>query len=103
MRTMYPDEYQRMLLPKTLNKTYSVGMTEKFWVTVDDTINVGQTKDVEVTAQLLAKGNQAAIWADVNEISGGYINSDLAIEYLAFLEQSTPEGSLTPPKVHMTS
>ena len=23
MRTMYPDEYQRMLMPKTLNKTYN--------------------------------------------------------------------------------
>ena len=35
MRTQYPDEYQRMLMPRTLNKTYSVGMTEKFWVNVD--------------------------------------------------------------------
>ena len=36
MRTMYPDEYQRMLMPKALNKTYKIGMTEKFWVNVDD-------------------------------------------------------------------
>ena len=98
MSIMYPDEYQRMLLPKTLKKTYNVGETEKFWVTVDDTNNVGQTKDVEVNARLLVRGNKAAIWADVNEIDDGYINSDIANEYLAFLEESTPEGSLDPSK-----
>ena len=70
-------------MPKALNKTYRVGMTEKFWVTVDD-IDPGQTKDFEITAQLLAKGNKAAIWADVNEISVNNNNNDLAIEYLSF-------------------
>ena len=99
MRTLYPDEYQRMLMPKTLNKTYKVGMTEKFWVTVDDTTDPGQTKDVEITAQLLAKGNKAAIWADVNEISvNNNINNDLAIEYLSFLESATPSTSLDSTK-----
>ena len=51
MRTLYPDEYQRMLMPKTLNKTYKVGMTEKFWVSIDDTTAPGQTKDVEIMAR----------------------------------------------------
>ena len=44
MRTLYPDEYQRMLMPKALNKTYRVGMTEKFWVTVDDTTDPDKPK-----------------------------------------------------------
>ena len=67
MRTMYPDEYQRMLMPKPLNKTYKIGMTEKFWVNVDD--GNGGTKLEEITAQLLAKGNRNAIWADVTPVS----------------------------------
>ena len=92
MRTQYPDEYQRMLMPRTLNKTYSVGMTEKFWVNVDD--GNGGSKQEEITAQLLAKGNNNAIWADVNQISeNNNIDNDTAIEYLEFLEQKTPAAS----------
>ena len=93
MRTQYPDEYQRMLMPRTLNKTYSVGMTEKFWVNVDD--GNGGSKQEEITAQLLAKGNNNAIWADVNQISeNNNIDNDTAIEYLEFLEQKTPAACL---------
>ena len=54
---------------------------------------------LQITAQLLAKGTSNAIWADVNEINeNNNINNDSAIEYLAFLEQSTPEGSLDTTK-----
>ena len=95
MKNFYPDIYQRMLMPPTLNKTYDVGMTEKFWVTIDDTVNIGQTKDVEITAQLLVKGSKVAIWADVNEIgiSNSVINNTTAAEFLSFMEESTPAGS----------
>jgi len=92
MRTQYPDEYQQMLIPRTLNKTYSVGMTEKFWVNVDD--GNGGSKSEQITAQLLAKGNRNAIWADVNQIGEtNNIDADAAIEYLEFLEQKTPATS----------
>ena len=95
MKNFYPDIYQRMLMPPTLNKTYDVGMTEKFWVTIDDTVNIGQTKDVQITAQLLVKGSKVAIWADVNEIgiSNSVINNTTAAEFLSFMEESTPAGS----------
>ena len=95
MKNFYPDIYQRMTMPPALNKTYNIGMTEKFWVTIDDTVNIGQTKDVQITAQLLAKGNKVAIWADVNEIgvSNSVINNTTAAEFLSFMEDSTPAGS----------
>ena len=97
MRTQYPDEYQRMLMPRTLNKTYSVGMTEKFWVNVDD--GNGGSKAEEITAELLAKGNRNAIWADVNQIGeSNNIDNDSAKEYLEFLEQKTPATSRDPSK-----
>ena len=97
MRTMYPDEYQRMLMPKTLNKTYNIGMTEKFWVSVDD--GNGGSKSEEITAQLLAKGNRNAIWADITQISEiNNIDNDSAIEYLEFLEQKTPSTSVDSTK-----
>ena len=85
MRIQYPDIYQRMLLPPALNKTYSVGMTQKFWVTVDDG-NGGQ-KDEEITAQLLAQGTYSAIWADVNQIGADQSNIDAntALEYLSLI------------------
>ena len=97
MRTMYPDEYQRMLMPKALNKTYKIGMTEKFWVNVDD--GNGGSKSEQITAQLLAKGTRNAIWADINQINeNNNINNDSAIEYLEFLEQKTPPTSVDSTK-----
>ena len=97
MRTMYPDEYQRMLMPKPLNKTYKIGMTEKFWVNVDD--GNGGTKLEEITAQLLAKGNRNAIWADVDQINeSNNIDNNSAIEYLEFLEEKTPSTSVDSTK-----
>ena len=97
MRTMYPDEYQRMLMPKPLNKTYKIGMTEKFWVNVDD--GNGGTKLEEITAQLLAKGNRNAIWADVTQINeSNNIDNNSAIEYLEFLEEKTPSTSVDSTK-----
>jgi len=98
MQTYYPDEYQRMLLPPRLNKTYSLGMTQKFWVTVDD--GNGGEKDEEITAQLLAQGTYSAIWADVNQIGADQSNIDAntALEYLAFLEDSTPSTSFDSTK-----
>ena len=97
MRTMYPDEYQRMLMPKTLNKSYKIGMTEKFWVNIDD--GNGGTKLEEITAQLLAKGNRNAIWADVTQINeSNNIDNNSAIEYLEFLEEKTPSTSVDSTK-----
>ena len=95
MKKFYPDVYQRMLMPPALNKTYSVGMTQKFWVSIDDTVNIGQEIDVQITAQLLVKGSKIAIWADVNEIgiSNSVINNTTAAEFLTFMEESTPAGS----------
>jgi hypothetical protein len=100
MKNFYPDVYERMLMPPSLNKTYNIGMTEKFWVLIDDTLNAGEQIEVQITAQLLAKGAQVAIWADVNEIglSNTNINNTTATEFLAFMEESTPEGSLDPTK-----
>ena len=100
MKNFYPEVYERMLMPPSLNKTYNIGMTEKFWVVIDDTLNAGEQIEVQITAQLLAKGTQVAIWADVNEIglSNTNINATTATEFLAFMEESTPEGSLDPTK-----
>ena len=89
--------YQRMLMPKALNKTYKIGMTEKFWVNVDD--GNGGSKSEQITAQLLAKGTRNAIWADINQINeNNNINNDSAIEYLEFLEQKTPPTSVDSTK-----
>ena len=97
MRTQYPEEYQRMLMPRTLNKTYSVGMTEKFWVNVDD--GNGGSKQEEITAQLLAKGNNNAIWADVNQISeNNNINND-TISIIGHTRAATT-GAVTTRNAH---
>lgn len=100
MKNLFPDTYERMQMPPALNKSYEIGMTEKFWVTIDDTVNIGQTLDVEITARLLTKGSKVAIWGDVNEIglSNSNINETTAAEFLRFMEESTPEGSLDTTK-----
>ena len=87
MKNFYPEVYEQMLMPPSLNKTYNIGMTEKFWVVIDDTLNAGEQIEVQITAQLLAKGTQVAIWADVNEIglSNTNINATTATEFLAFV------------------
>ena len=40
MKNLFPDTYERMQMPPALNKSYEIGMTEKFWVTIDDTVNL---------------------------------------------------------------
>ncbi|MBT4067249.1 MAG: T9SS type A sorting domain-containing protein [Candidatus Marinimicrobia bacterium] len=92
MKRYYPDVYNRMLAPPTLNKTTSVGTIQKFWVIVDD--DQGGTKSEEVSAELLAKGDHTAIWADTSKISSSNnISSSLASQYITLLESNTPLGS----------
>ena len=96
MKNFYPEVYERMLMPPSLNKTYNIGMTEKFWVVIDDTLNAGEQIEVQITAQLLAKGTQVAIWADVNEIglSNTNINATTAT-YATISGVSTAAQSLS--------
>ena len=97
MKKEYPDIYRRMQIPPKLNKSSSVGTVQKFWVLVDDG-NGGQ-KSEEVEAELLAKGDYTAIWADKTKISDSpNISKTLAERYVKLLEESTPEGSIDPNK-----
>ena len=57
-----------MQIPPRLNKSSNVGSFEKFWVMVDD--GQGGQKSEEIVAELLAKGDYTAIWADTSKISG---------------------------------
>ena len=92
MKRDYPETYRRMQLPPILTKTADVGSFEKFWVIVDDV--QGGTKSEEIVAELLAKGDHTAIWADTSKISGSpNISSTLASQYIKLLEESTPDGS----------
>ena len=92
MKRDYPETYRRMQLPPILTKTANVGSFEKFWVIVDD--SQGGTKSEEIVAELLAKGDHTAIWADTSKINGSSnISSTLATQYIKLLEESTPAGS----------
>ena len=92
MKRDYPSIYNKMLIPPTLNKSPKVGTIEKFWVLVDD--GQGGSKSEEVTAELLAKGNNTAIWADTSKISSSSnISSSLADQYIELLESKTPSMS----------
>ena len=67
MKNEYPDIYRKMQIPPKLSKTSSVGSIQKFWVLVDD--GSGGQKSEEVVAEMLAKGDNTAIWADTSQIS----------------------------------
>ena len=92
MKRDYPDVYNQMQIPPRLNKSSNVGSFEKFWVMVDD--GQGGQKSEEIVAELLAKGDYTAIWADTSKISGSpNISKTLADQYIKLLEKSTPLGS----------
>ena len=61
-----PALYQRMSIPRNLYKSATVGTLQKFFVNIDD--GSGGSKEVELTAELLAKGQHNAIWADTSQI-----------------------------------
>ena len=92
MKRDYPDVYNQMQIPPRLSKSSNVGSFEKFWVLVDD--GQGGQKSEEIVAELLAKGDYTAIWADTSKISGSpNISKSLADQYIKLLEESTPLGS----------
>ena len=92
MNRDYPDVYNQMQIPPRLSKSSDVGSVEKFWVMVDD--DQGGQKSEEIVAELLAKGDYTAIWADTSKISGSpNISKSLADQYIKLLEESTPLGS----------
>ena len=81
-----------MQIPPRLSKSSNVGSFEKFWVLVDD--GQGGQKSEEIVAELLAKGDYTAIWADTSKVSGSpNISKSLADQYIKLLEESTPLGS----------
>ena len=85
-----PALYQRMSIPRNLYKSATVGTLQKFFVNIDD--GSGGSKEVELTAELLAKGQHNAIWADTSQI-GSAITLPEAQLYLEALEQETPAAS----------
>lgn len=92
MKRDYPEVYSKMQNPPILSKTSNIGSFEKFWVMVDD--EQGGQKSEEIVAELLAKGDYTAIWADTSKISGSpNISKSLADQYIKLLEKSTPLGS----------
>ena len=92
MKRDYLDVYNQMQIPPRLSKSSNVGSFEKFWVLVDD--GQGGQKSEEIVAELLAKGDYTAIWADTSKISGSpNISKSLADQYIKLLEESTPLGS----------
>ena len=92
MERDYPEVYARMQVPPVLNKSAEVGTLQKFWVIVDD--DAGGTKSEEVVAEMLAKGDHTAIWADTSKLSSANnISSSLANQYITLLEEKTPSGS----------
>ena len=92
MKNEYPEIYRRMQIPPVRKKAAQIGDLEKFWVMVDD--GSGGTKSEEIVAELLAKGDHTAIWADTAEINNSTnISAALATSYLKLLEEETPSGS----------
>ena len=93
MKNEYPDIYRKMQIPSKLSKTSSVGSIQKFWVLVDD--GSGGQKSEEVVAEMLAKGDNTAIWADTSQISSSSnISKTLAEQYIKLLEKNTPSSSI---------
>lgn len=85
-----PTLYQRMSSPRPLYKSASIGDLQTFFVSIDD--GSGGSKDVELTAELLAKGQYNAIWADTSKI-GSAITLSEGQRYLKALEENTPGAS----------
>ena len=90
IRTENPALYQRMSIPRPLYKSATVGDLQTFFVNIDD--GNGGSNEVELTAELLAKGQHNAIWADTSEIGTAITLSDAQI-YLKALEENTPGAS----------
>ena len=92
MKNEYPEIYRRMQIPPVRKKAAQIGDLEKFWVMVHH--GSGGTKSEEIVAELLAKGDHTAIWADTAEIKNSTnISAALATSYLKLLEEETPAGS----------
>tara|TARA_B100001123_G_scaffold146687_1_gene170103 strand:+ start:180 stop:3143 length:2964 start_codon:yes stop_codon:yes gene_type:complete len=97
MERNYPGVYAKMRVPPVLKKSAEVGSIQKFWVIVDD--DDGGTKSEEVVAEMLAKGEHTAIWADTSKLAtANNISASLAEQYVKLLEQSTPSGSVDSTK-----
>ena len=77
IRTENPALYQRMSIPRPLYKSATVGDLQTFFVNIDD--GNGGSNEVELTAELLAKGQHNAIWADTSEIGTAITLSDAQI------------------------
>mgnify|MGYP003325034768 FL=1 len=90
IRSENPALYQRMSTPRPLYKLASVGDLQTFFVNIDD--GNGGSNEVELTAELLAKGQHNAIWADRTEIGTAITLSDAQL-YLKALEENTPGAS----------
>ena len=97
MKNEYPEIYRKMQIPPKLNNSSEIGTVQKFWVLVDD--GDGGRKSEEVEAELLAKGDYTAIWADKKQLSDSQnISKTLAERYVKLLEENTPESSIDPNK-----
>ena len=90
IRSDNPALYQRMSTPRPLYKSASVGDLQTFFVNIDD--GSGGSEEVELTAELIAKGQYNAIWADTSEIGTAITLAEGQV-YLKALEENSPGAS----------
>ena len=90
IRTENPALYQRMSTPRPLYKSASVGDLQTFFVNIDD--GSGGSEEVELTAELIAKGQYNAIWADTSKIGTAITLAEGQV-YLKALEENSPGAS----------